>query len=426
MIRSYLLFLLRCGRVALKGDWRYHGWLAFLFIVSLVGLNAYMKQLVHGLAITDLSNDVSWGVYIANFTFMVGIADAAVMLAIPVYIYRNKSLSDLVIFGQLLAVAAIIMSLAFVVVDLGRPDRFLHLIPGIGKMNFPESMLSWDVIVLNGYLLLSVYICGHLLYSRYRGHEPRAWFYVPFVLFSVFWAVSLHAVTAFLYVGLGGKPFWNTAIVGPRFIASAFVSGPALVILAFQCIRRVTAYKIPDQAILTLRSIVQVAMFVNIFLLLNELFKEFYTDNLHVSAAKFLYFGLHGHYSLVPWIWTAVVFNFTAMILLALPQSRSLKYLNVACCLAIVGIWIEKGMGMVVPGFIPTSLGDITDYTPTFNETLICFGIWAFGLLCYSLFIRMSLPVLEGKFTFSNAGDWKKRDDVRLEEAVSRTSNPSS
>ncbi|MBT5925145.1 MAG: polysulfide reductase NrfD [Verrucomicrobia bacterium] len=424
MIRSYLLFMRRCARIAFKGDWRYQGWLAFLFIVSLIGLNAYAKQLVNGLGVTDLSDNVSWGVYIANFTFMVGIADAAVMLVVPVYIYRNKSLHDLVIFGQLLAVAAIIMSLGFVIVDLGRPDRFLHLIPGIGKMNFPESMLSWDVIALNGYLLLSIYICGHLLYSRYKGHEPRAWFYIPFVLFSIFWAVSLHAITAFLYVGLGGKPFWNTAIMGPRFIASAFVSGPALVILAFQCIRGATQYRIPDKAIMTLRTIVQVAMIVNVFLLLNELFKEFYTDTLHVSAAKFLYFGLDGHYSLVPWIWTAVVFNLTAMILLALPHSRNLRFLNLACILAIVGIWIEKGMGMVVPGFIPSSLGEISDYTPTINETLICLGIWAFGLFCYTIFIRMSLPILEGKFTFTNAGDWKKSDDLRLENGVARTKDP--
>src|SRR5262249_32002012 len=203
---------------------------------------------------------------------------------------------------------------------------------------------------------------------------------------AIVWAISIHTVTAFLYVGLGGRPFWNSAIVGPRFIASAFTAGPALIILALQIIRRVTDYRVTDRALLTLRAIVQVSMLINVFLLLNELFKEFYTGNLHVASAKYLYFGLHGHHALRPWIWTAIALNVLALVLLVLPVSRSLRWLNVACALAIVGIWIEKGMGLVVPGFVPSPLGEIVEYVPTLNETLICLGIWAFGLLCYTIF----------------------------------------
>ncbi|HAM72267.1 MAG TPA: polysulfide reductase, partial [Verrucomicrobiales bacterium] len=230
--RNYLVFLWRCATLALEGDWRYYSWVGLLTLVCLLGLNAYAKQLVHGLAITDMTDQVSWGVYITNFTFVVGIAASAVMMVIPVYVYKNKDLHDLVIFGQLLAVAGIIMALAFVTVDIGRPDRFWHLIPGVGKLNFPGSMLSWDVIVLNGYLLLNVYISGYLIYSRYRNRMPAPWFYVPFVFIAIVWAFSTKTVCSFLYVGLGGRPFWNSAIVGPRFIASAFTSGPALIILA--------------------------------------------------------------------------------------------------------------------------------------------------------------------------------------------------
>jgi molybdopterin-containing oxidoreductase family membrane subunit len=324
------------------------------------------------------------------------------MLVIPVYIYRNEELHDLVIFGELLAVAAIIMCLAFVTVDLGRPDRFWHLIPGIGEFNFPGSMLSWDVIVLSGYLLLNVHICGYLLYKRYQGKKPTKWFYIPFVFIGMVWAVSIHTVTAFLYVGLGGRPFWNSAIVGPRFIASAFTAGPAIIILALQVIRRVTQYHVSDRALLTLRGIVQVSMIINVFLLFNELFKEFYTGNLHVASARYLFFGLHGHSALVPWIWTAIACNLTSMFILILPASRSLKWLDVACVLAIVGIWIEKGMGLVIPGFVPTPLGEIIEYTPTLNETLICLGIWALGLLCYTVFLRMSIPILQGRLAKAN------------------------
>jgi molybdopterin-containing oxidoreductase family membrane subunit len=401
-IRHYLVFLGRCGRVALVGDWRYYAWMGVLTVFCLLGLNAYAKQFVHGLVVTGMSDEVSWGVYIANFTFLVGVAAAAVMMVIPVYIYNNRELHDLVIFGELLAVAAILMCLAFVTVDLGRPDRFWHLIPGLGQLNFPASMLSWDVIVLNGYLLLNVHICGYLLYSRYCGRKPARWFYIPFVFVAIVWAVSIHTVTAFLYVGLGGRPFWNSAIVGPRFLASAFTAGPALIILALQIIRRATDYRVTDAALLTLRSIVQVSMLINVFLLINEVFKEFYSGNLHVASAKYLFVGLRGYHALVPWIWTAIAFNVTAMVLLVLPLSRSLRWLNVTCGLCIVGIWIEKGMGLVIPGFIPTPLGEILEYAPSLNETLICFGIWAFGLLCYTVFLRMAVPILQGKLTQAN------------------------
>jgi len=307
-----------------------------------------------------------------------------------------------VIFGDLVVFVAIFLCIAFVTVDLGRPDRFWHLIPGIGEFNFPASMLSWDVVVLNGYVLLNVHICGYLLYCRYQGRKPAKWFYIPFVFIAIFWAVSIHTVTAFLYVGLGGRPFWNSAIVGPRFIASAFTAGPALIILALQVIRRVTHYVISDKALLTLRSIVQVSMIINVFLLVNEIFKEFYSGNLHVASAKYLFLGLHGHHALVPWIWTAIGFNLTAMFILLLPLSRSLKWLDLACVLCIVGIWIEKGMGLVVPGFIPTPLGAIVEYSPTVNETLISLGIWAFGLLLYTIFLRMAVPIMQGRLSRAN------------------------
>lgn len=402
-LKDYFLFVGRCARETIHGDWRYFLWMTALTAVALLGLNAYAKQFVIGLSVTGMTDQVSWGLYIANFTFLVGMAAAAVMLVVPVYIYKDETLHDVVILGELLAVAVIIMCLLFVTVDLGRPDRFWHMIPGIGKFNWPISMLSWDVIVLNVYLVLNAHICGYLVYMVYLKRKPAPLWYVPFVFTAIVWAFSIHTVTAFLYVGLGGRPYWNSAIIAPRFLASAFTAGPGFLILTLQVIRSVSKYRIDDKALLMLRSIVQVSMIINVFLLFCELFKEFYTDSAHVASAKYLFFGLHGHYGLVPWIWTAMVLDLVALVLLMLPQSKSLKYLNLACVLAIIGIWIEKGMGLIIPAFVPSPLGEIVEYFPTLNEWLICAGIWAFGMLLYTLFLKMTLPVLTGDLTPTSA-----------------------
>jgi len=398
-MKRYLTFLWDCFRLSFVGDWRYHLWMTGLTVVALTGLYAYCQQLVHGLVTTGMTDQVSWGMYIANFTFLVGLAAAAAMLVIPVYVYRNLHLHDVVIFGELLAVSVIFMCLLFVTVDLGRPDRFHHMIL---RFNFPMSMLTWDVIALNGYLLLNLHICGYLIYCAYCGRKPSPRFYIPFVFVAIVWAISIHTVTAFLYVGLGGRPFWNSAIIAPRFLASAFAAGPAFIILTLQVVRRFTTHRVSDDALLTLRRIVQVAMIINLFLLLCELFTEFYADTRHVASAQYLFLGLHGRSALVPWIWTAISFNLMATALFLLPASRALKTLNVACVLAILGIWIEKGMGLIIPAFVPSPLGEIVEYRPTVHETLVCLGIWAFGLLVYTILVRVSVPVLAGQVTYAH------------------------
>lgn len=399
-MRTYLTFLYRCFRLSFVGDWRYYTWMFVLTAVALLGLNAYCKQLVHGLVTTGMTDQVSWGLYIANFTFLVGMAAAAVMLVIPAYIYRNRELHHLVIFGELFAVSAIIMAILFVAVDMGRPERFFHLFL---RFNFPASMLTWDIIVLNGYLLLNLHICGYLIYCAYRGRQPGKLFYIPFVFVAMVWAITIHTVTAFLYSGLGSRPFWNSAVVAPRFLASAFSAGPAFLILTLQVLRRFTAYEVADRALMTLRGIVTVALAINMFLLGSEAFTEFYTDAAHGASAKYLFLGLHGRSALVPWIWVSIAMNTVAMLILFMPLSRRLYMLNVACVLLIVGIWIEKGMGMIIPAFVPTPLGEIVEYTPTLNETLVSLGIWAFGLLLYTIMVRVTVPVLAGRLRENGA-----------------------
>ena len=393
-LRAYPRFLLRVLWEAFDGSWRFYIWMILLTAVFLVGANAWAVQVRDGMGVTAMSDHVSWGLYIANFTFLVGLAAGGVMMVIPAYVYHDEEMHDIVIIGELLAVAALFMALFFVVVDLGRPDRFWHLLPVVGRFNFPLSMLTWDVIVLNGYLLINLHICGYLLYMRFLGRKPNPKWYLPFVFLSILWAVSIHTVTAFLYCGLGGRPFWNTALLAPRFLASAFVSGPAFIIIALQLIRWIGGIKFGDGPLRTLLNIMRVTILINLLMVGSEVFVEFYTGGSHTSAARYLYFGLHGQNALVPWIWTSVGMTIVAALLMLRPKVLEQRWtLNTACVLAFIGIWIEKGMGLIIPGFIPSTLHEVVEYLPNLLEWKIMGGIWAFGLMIFTIALKVMISV---------------------------------
>jgi Ni/Fe-hydrogenase subunit HybB-like protein len=252
-------------------------------------------------------------------------------------------------------------------------------------------------VVLNGYLLLNLHIPGYVLWKRYRGEPPRPRYYLPFVLISIAWAVSIHTVTAFLYSGLGSRPFWNAAILAPRFLVSAFACGPALLIVIFQLINRLSTVHVRQLVLDYLRRIMSYTVMVNLFLLACEVFKEFYTGSLHVASAQYLFFGLEGHAVLRPYIWSAIGMEVaTVAILLSFGVHKSWRLVTAGCVMTIVGIWIEKGMGLIIPGFVPDPLGEVVEYTPSMVETLVCLGIWAFGALVFTLMSKVVLGILSG------------------------------
>ncbi len=384
-----------------KGNKYYFAWIAFLGILVSIGAFAYMKQLHEGLIVTAMRDQVSWGFYISNFTFLVGVAAAAVLLVVPAYIYNFKPIKEIVLFGELLAVAAITMCIMFVVIDMGRIDRLWHVMPFIGKMNFPSSLLAWDIIVLNGYLFINLTISFYALYKMANSREYNLNIIKPLIILSIPWAVSIHTVTAFLYNGLSARPFWNASILAPRFLASAFCSGPALMLIIFQIIRKVSKIEIENKALFKIAELVAYAMGINLFLLAAEFFKEFYSGSVHLAPMEYLYFGLHHHNNLVPWMWTAMAFNITAFLLFLRPQTReNLFTLNIACVLIITGVYIEKGMGLVVPGFIPGTLGEIYEYGPSLIEKAVTIGVWAFGAMLYTFLLKLAIPVYTGDLRF--------------------------
>jgi len=303
----------------------------------------------------------------------------------------------MVVIGEGMAVAAVVMAMMFVMADLGHPERAWHFLPIIGRFNFPTSILAWDVLVLGGYLLLNVGIPIYLLFNHYRNREPDSRIYFPLVVIAMFWAISIHTVTAFMLSSNPSRPLWHTALMGPRFIASAFASGPALIILTFMAIRRFTGFRFSGQVISTLALIMAVAMQINVFFVAVELFTDFYNEGTHSASMRYLFLGIGGLDALRPWIWSALIMNLGALIILMIhPLRNNMKYLSVACVLGFVGIWIEKGMGLVVPGFIPTTLGEVFEYSPTGVELNIGLGIWAFGVLLFTLLAKAIIGVEDG------------------------------
>ncbi len=104
---------------ALVGSKRYWTWIFFLLGVVGIGFITYLQQFKIGLGITGLSRDVSWGLYIGQFTFLVGVAASAVMLVIPYYLHDFKKFGKIVILGEFLAVSAVTMCILFIFVTWG-------------------------------------------------------------------------------------------------------------------------------------------------------------------------------------------------------------------------------------------------------------------------------------------------------------------
>jgi molybdopterin-containing oxidoreductase family membrane subunit len=377
---------------ALVGGRRYWIWILSLFAVIGLGFLFYMRQLSEGLAITGMSRDVSWGLYIAQFTFLVGVAASAVMVVLPYYLHDWKAFGKITILGEFLAVSSVVMCMLFVFVDMGQPARVLNVL----LYPTPRSLMFWDMVSLGGYLLLNAVIALVTLRSERNSVAPPGWIR-PVILLSIPWAISIHTVTAFLYSGLPGRSFWLTAILAPRFLASAFSAGPALLILLCMLIRRLTRFDPGREPIQKLALIVTYAMIVNVFFVLMEIFTAFYSGIPdHLRHFEYLFFGLNGRGVLVPWMWTSVLLAAASLVLLIVPRFRHDERLLASACAAVfLSLWIDKGMCLVVSGFIPSPLGAVTEYAPTLPEISITAGIWAVGILMITVFYRITLSVRE-------------------------------
>jgi Ni/Fe-hydrogenase subunit HybB-like protein len=370
---------------AFRGDRKYWAWLMVLSAIIAAGFLFYLRQYRIGLTITGMSRDVTWGFYIAQFTFLVGVAASAVVVVLPYYLHDWKVFGRITALGEFLSISAVVMCMLFILADLGQPGRILNvfLYPS------PRSMMFWDTIALSGYLLLNVIISRVTLGSERKGLAPPGWIR-PVILLSIPWAISIHTVTAFLFAGLSARPFWMTAVLAPRFLASAFASGPALLILLVLALKRTTGFDAGREPVQKLALIVTYALCVHVFLILMELFTVFYSGiPEHTSHFQFLLFGAGGK-SLMWWEWLSMMLAVAALALLINPRTRRNEKSLMLCCIALfVSIWIEKGMAMIVAGFVPSPLGRFTEYRPTAPELLISAGVYGIGAFLITVFFKI-------------------------------------
>jgi len=375
---------------ALRGDKRYWSWVIALMAVMGIGFLFYLRQYNEGLGITGLGRDVTWGLYIAQFTFMVGVAASAVMVVLPYYLHNYKAFGKITILGEFVAIGSVIVCMTFIFVDMGQPFRivnvFLH--PTF------HSMMFWDTVALGGYLALNIVISHITLGAEHKGIAPPKWI-KPVIILSIPWAVSIHTVTAFLYSGLAARPFWMTAILAPRFLASAFSAGPALLILFCFILRKFTRFDAGKEPIQKVAQIVTYAMAINLFFVLMEVFTTVYSNMPeHVSHFEYLFFGIDGANNLVPWMWVSVVFGVLSLVLLIVPKTRrNEQTLILACILVFISLWIDKGLGLIIAGFVPNPLHYVVEYWPTFPELMISAAVYAMGLLIVTGLYKIALSV---------------------------------
>ncbi len=381
---------------ALKGSRDYYLWIAFLLAIITVGVAMWFKQYFVGLGVTGLSRDVTWGFYIAQFTFLVGVAASAVMVVLPYYLHNYKTFGKLTVLGEFLAIGAVIMCMSFIFVDMGKPFRILNVF----LHPTPHSMMFWDTVVLFGYLVLNAVISFISFDAERKGIAPPKWI-KPIIILSIPWAFSIHTVTAMLYSGLAARPFWLTAVLGPRFLASAFAAGPSLLILIILILRKVSTFDAGKKAVQQLAVIITYALGINLFFVGMELFTAYYSGMPeHIEHFQYLFFGLEENGEsftwLVPWMWTSMILGILAFILLVNPKTRhNEKILAFSAVAVFASLWIEKGLGLVITGFIPSPLGQVHEYQPTATELLIGLAIWAIGALVVTLLYKIALTVRE-------------------------------
>ncbi|OGS94166.1 MAG: hypothetical protein A3K04_06620 [Gallionellales bacterium RBG_16_56_9] len=400
-----LSFALDFGSFAIKGGAKYYAWLLFLLFFVLVGSYTAYIQLTEGLIVTGATDQISWELFIANFIFTAHVAAAAVLVVAPGYMYKRKDFKEIAVLGEIIAMCFVATGILFILFHMGRPDRLWHLLPGIGVFNIPNSMLVFDVIVLNVYLFLNVVAVFYLLYKKYIGSETLGKWYTPWIYLAIAWGPLIHICTSFVLSSNARMFSWATAVLPFAFLSMAGASGPALIILIFLLVRKYTKLQIGDSVIDLLTQMIVWSLGILMLVLGAEFFTALYSSAEHAASLKFNMFGHNGLDMYVSSFWIIMALIVGSFFVLLIPAVRkSYNFLLPLVCLEIfLVILVEKPLILVFPAFSPSPFGEYTEYYPTLVEYFNVMLVWAIGFIALTLVTKGAIGILTGEVKYAKA-----------------------
>lgn len=441
-----------------KGDWRGWTWIFAMAGLTAFGLGlwagvqagpAIYTQLVYhlgmdpklleqlgisehrgGMVYTALDDWVAWGLYISFFVFWVGVAAAGVLFGVAAYVFRDKGFMRLAPLAEVQAVAALIVALLLVLVDVGRPIRTIQLLalPIVAQLQFPnpQSIFDYDFTVLNGYLvvnLIGILIAVHW-YRRGPKYAPPKWLMYLFMLIAAPLAIGIHTVTGFISQPLTARPIWNAPLLAPRYVATALAAGPAMLLIVSVIAEKFyKKFKVPNYVYEKTLIAATAAMIVGLYFTLSEAQELFwYTTEPHKRAQAIGIFnfavmpfcalmkpilkdfavffsgtnfngcswGYPGmeYLALMNFFWI-VVGSLAVILTIFVPRLRKTRkgvvFLSALIILAVVG---EKTLPIVIPGYTPDVLGKLAIYYPTPMEWALTVAAHAAGMMVYMLLAR--------------------------------------
>lgn len=407
-MEKMLSFAVDFGAYSIKGGSRYKAWLAFLLLIIVVGSFTAYRQLTEGLILIGATDQVTMEMFFANFIFTAHVAAAAVLVVAPGYFYHRKDMKELAVIGEIIAMCFVATGLLFILFHMGRPDRLWHMFPLLGYPNFPNSMLVYDTIVLNVYLVLNFIGVCYILYKKYVGEfdsTALARWFTPVIYLAIVWGPLIHICTAFVLGSNARMGMWATAVLPFGFLSMAGASGPALVVLLFLLIRKHTKLQINDSVIDLMTTIIGWSLGIVLLVFAAEFFTALYSGTEHAASLKYSMFGHNGLDMYVPWFWGtmgAIVACFIAILIPKVRRSYD-KWLPIVCVVTFLAILVEKPMMLVFPAFSPSPLGEYTEYHTTYVEMANILFVWAIGLMMLTLLVKGAVGILTGKLTYRKA-----------------------
>lgn len=389
-----------------------------LFAGVILGAVAYIHQLRIGLAATGMSDAFSWGVYVVNFVFFIGVSMAGTLISALLRLSNAEWRKPITRLAEAITVFSLLIAAPMIVIDMGRPDRLLYVFTH-GRV---QSPILWDVLSLTTYLagsLLYLYVpmIPDLAILRDRtivGVPMKPWRHRLYTIMALGWrgspeqsrllhraisilavviipvAISIHTVTAWLF-GMTLRPGWHSTIIGPDFVVGALYSGMAAVIVAIAISRRAFGLGtvISREHFMKLGFLLVVFGILYGYFMVNEYLGAGYvgptSENEHIREL------LGGRFATAFWVMAGVGLIIPVGLLL-IPRFRTVRWIVAAAVLVNIGMWLKRYI-IIVPTlatpFMPSEVGKSLVYRPTWVEWSISVGAICVFALLYLGFARL-------------------------------------